>query len=295
MHRRRLTFQLTPLLDLLLIVIFAQYMEMRQSASRVESEVQREANRMVASAVADREAMADQLAAVRNDYAERMRRAEQDREQFKSELEIRLSDATEELQQALTQRKEVADLLAALFQIPKETIEQVLSQEDRSPEEKEQLRALYRQLATERTNEAIKHLLTHRAMRKRVDVWEITVLPQGEILFQAGDQEFRFRFGRTPTQIAEELKGLPVEQQVTKLQEIEEQAAAEFAGKLFDIYRALPQVKDMVVVLFSYKPGAELHWRKTAEAGLERALRLMYGNQDGTQFVPAILGLEVES
>ena len=33
MTQRRLTFQLAPLVDLLLIVIFAQYMEVQQSAA----------------------------------------------------------------------------------------------------------------------------------------------------------------------------------------------------------------------------------------------------------------------
>ena len=37
--RRRLMFQLTPLLDLLLIVIFAQYMEVQQTAETGEQEL----------------------------------------------------------------------------------------------------------------------------------------------------------------------------------------------------------------------------------------------------------------
>jgi hypothetical protein len=287
MTRRRLTFQLTPLLDLLLIVIFAQYMEMRETAAKAESEVQREANRLVAAAVADRREMAAELAAARQ--------ADRDRQRFLAELERRLSQSTEELQLALAQRKEVAELLAALFHIPQETFEQALSREDRSAQETERLRTLYRELAAGRTNEAIKHLLTHSAMRKHADVWEITVLPTGEVLFRAGEQERRFRFGQSPAEVQAELDGLSLDEQVERIRQIEDAAAAEFAGKIFDIHRTLPQAKDMVVVMFSYKPGADRHWRKTARLGLERALRLMYDNREGTQFVPAILGLEVET
>ena len=39
---RRMTFQLTPLLDLLLIVIFAQYMEVQQKAESAQTEVEQQ-------------------------------------------------------------------------------------------------------------------------------------------------------------------------------------------------------------------------------------------------------------
>ena len=41
MTQRRLTFQLAPLVDLLLIVIFAQYMEVQQSAADGRAELDR--------------------------------------------------------------------------------------------------------------------------------------------------------------------------------------------------------------------------------------------------------------
>ena len=44
LSRRRITFQLTPLLDLLLIVIFAQFMEMQRTTDTQAEEIVQHAN-----------------------------------------------------------------------------------------------------------------------------------------------------------------------------------------------------------------------------------------------------------
>ena len=50
MTQRRLTFQLAPLVDLLLIVIFAQYMEVQQSAADGRAEMDRKRESLQAEA-----------------------------------------------------------------------------------------------------------------------------------------------------------------------------------------------------------------------------------------------------
>ena len=45
--RRRMTFQLTPLLDLLLIVIFAQFMEVQQQAESAQDDLQQQKQQLV--------------------------------------------------------------------------------------------------------------------------------------------------------------------------------------------------------------------------------------------------------
>ena len=45
--RRRMTFQLTPLLDLLLIVIFAQFMEVQQQAESAQDDLQQQKQQFV--------------------------------------------------------------------------------------------------------------------------------------------------------------------------------------------------------------------------------------------------------
>ena len=51
LSRKKLTFQLTPLLDLLLIVIFAQYMEVQHTSAQAEQEIERRADERTAAAV----------------------------------------------------------------------------------------------------------------------------------------------------------------------------------------------------------------------------------------------------
>ena len=87
--RRRLTLQLTPLLDLLLIVIFAQYMEMRQqtveaasvAAERVEAAEQERAaaRRELERELADLQQMRRRLTEDEQRLVERARQAEEQR------------------------------------------------------------------------------------------------------------------------------------------------------------------------------------------------------------------------
>lgn len=273
--RQRLTFQLTPLLDLLLIVIFAQYMEVRESSAKTETEAAQ-----AKSQIAEAESA---LERIRND-----------RQLVDEALERRVDELTEELERQQLQKKEVAELIAAMFKIPDEVVDRVLQQQNRSPAEQEQLRKQLKQLASERTNEALKHLLTHRAMRKRVDVWEIGIDGNGVAQLNSGGEKREFRFRSTPAAEAAQLRGLTIGEKIQALSNLEDRAANQFADQLFDAYKTLPQPKDIVVVLFSWKPDTDRHWRKPGLTGLERALRLMHGNTGRVQFVPAVLGLEVE-
>ena len=90
---RKLTFQLTPLLDLLLIVIFAQFMDVRETAARNEADYRREA-----------EVRLDRLRNERNDLAAQQQRAERRLDE--------LDAAHSELRQRA--RKRQLDLAAAL-------------------------------------------------------------------------------------------------------------------------------------------------------------------------------------
>ncbi len=282
LNKKRLTFQLTPLLDLLLIVIFAQYMDVRETTTATEEEINRKARLEIAAAREEARMLADQLEAM-----------VLDRDQFRAGFDQRLQDLSKELEIALENRKQIATLMAALFNIPKETIEKVIKQQPRSPEEQEQLRKLAAELSSEQRNPAIKHLLAHQAMRKRVDVWELSIDAQGVAHLSASGEQHKFRFRQTRAQELQELQKLPKNQRAKKYAEFQAESVKEFADELFDVYKRLPQPKDIVIILLSWS-SAESHWRQPALDGLELALRLMHTNREGIQFVPAVMGLEVE-
>ena len=138
---RRMTFQLTPLLDLLLIVIFAQYMEIRQSAAETEFAVQTEAERRVALLEKEFARKSRELLEEFEDKQDAMHREHQRRS---SDLDIRREEVETALQSVEQQQQVTGDLFAELFQVPEELVDEVVKlrnpAEPRSEEQEQKLR-----------------------------------------------------------------------------------------------------------------------------------------------------------
>ncbi len=120
--RRKLSLQLTPLLDLLLIVIFAQYLEVRLASTKAVEDISLKADQQTADALEEKRLAEEKLAALLND-----------RQTLQSQLQAQLADLTEEMQKALNQRRDLAELVAKLFQIPQEVLDKALASEDAAP------------------------------------------------------------------------------------------------------------------------------------------------------------------
>ncbi|HEX6986337.1 MAG TPA: hypothetical protein VF170_13225 [Planctomycetaceae bacterium] len=253
---RRLHFQLTPLLDLLLIVIFAQYLEVRQQAGRETvrlerriAEREREVERRLSAAEAE-------LAAERGRLAARERSLDAET----AELRTRLGDVVE-------QQRRAAELVAELFDVPQELVDEALAPlppgvPPRSAADIERLRQQFQELAELRGAEVVEHLFSYDELRKRADIWTLRIRATGEIVFSTGDRTQSFRAA----------------------------TRAEFASRLFDRYKTLPQPKGLVVLLVSYG-DARADVRQAVLDGLPEAVRLMREDRLGrTQFEYAVLG-----
>lgn len=260
---RRLHFQLTPLLDLLLIVIFAQYLEVRQSAAQAEAEANVRADEVEVTlsrrldAERRRANLASRQAAdLRSEHTE-----------LAEKLRQREHELTAALERALKQQQQVGDLVAELFQLPEDLVKQSLEPRNpaeavRSAEEIERLRQSFQQLARERGRHVLRHFLKFEEMRKRCDLWEIYVAENGMIRFEAGDDSYEFRAG----------------------------SADEFSRQLFAIYKTLPDLKRMVIILFSYGEAKRVI-RRAVQQGLPLATARMQEDTGGqTRFEYADLG-----
>lgn len=260
---RRFHFQLTPLLDLLLIVIFAQYLDVTQQAKRESESAERQ--------VAERRAELDR------EYVQLRTELQQERSQLAAERqrlaqidaasEARVEDSQQKLDDVVAQQQRAASLIAELFNVPGTLVEQALAPRPagsppRTAQEIERLRERFRQMASLRGSEVVEHLLSYDELRKRADVWTLRIEKTGEIVSTAGDVRQAFR-AATPS---------------------------EFSTKLFDRYKTLEQPKGLVIILVSYG-DARADVRQAVINGLPEAVRLMREDRLGrTQFEYAVIG-----
>lgn len=153
---RRLSFQLTSLLDLLLIVIFAQFLEVRETDARRETQARLAQARL-------------------EEESARLTQQQQELQATAVAVEWRLERA--------------GDVLGDVLNLPDSLIDQVIRQQSQrqpppSPAEQEELRERLRNINRLRGRELIRHLLTYEELRKRSDIWEVHVRPGGLVRFR---------------------------------------------------------------------------------------------------------------
>jgi len=266
--KRRFVIQLTPLLDLLIILVFALLLGLRHQARTEENR----ARSVVTDAVPGLVDRADPVVAL----IERHRKAEQDLEQALSENDRLLSRdvdsqqrLSEELSWARQQQKRLGDLVSELFQVREETIKRVLNTnkiagETRSEADQEVLRKEFQELAAKRGEDVVRHLLTFDEMRKRCDVWDL-------VIYGGNTKQFELSAGGT-------------------VKNFKAMTQAEFDDKLFRAYKSLESPKDLVIVLLSYYPDARFGQIKIAVGQLPLSMERMASDRGGkTQFQSLVL------
>jgi vacuolar-type H+-ATPase subunit E/Vma4 len=132
--RRKITLQLIPLLDLLLIVIFAQFMEIRQTAERL---------------------------------AQRTEAAEKASAEAKDQVATSIAAGQAEL--AL--QKRIGNLAAEIFRLPETFVKKAL--DAKTAEERAKLRKLLDNLPKGETADVVHQMATLSELRRLTDVWEI--------------------------------------------------------------------------------------------------------------------------
>ncbi len=266
---RKVTVHLTPLLDLTLIVFFAQYLETRQQ--------QAEAAGAVTAAQEDLDYTEAEAYLLRNQNLElqaelqRAQAANDRLAQASNEREQRAAQAEAGLEQALAQQRVIGELIQELFQIAPEDIEAVLDPTRdppiaRSPQELERLRQRFREMAEQNPGEMIRHLLTYEEIRKRCDVWNLYVDDTGIATLQAGAQSFRIRV-----------------------------VPGQFEAEFFERYKSLPQTKGLVIILLTYDRGSQRQFVQEVRLALPRLVdRMREDSSNRTRFEYADLGVRID-
>jgi len=266
---RKVTVHLTPLLDMMLIVFFAQYLEAQQRTnSVVEAATAADQGRddlevALANLQTSQQTLTDALA---------QSQAELDRLRSDAgEQQSQLDAAQDNLEQALARQRVLGELVTQLFQIPEEQINAILDPArqppiSESPEELQRLRDRFRDMAQQDAGPMIRHLLSYEEIRKRCDLWELHIDELGVATFDTGGASFRFRI-----------------------------VPEEFEQKLFDYYKSLPQSKGLVIILLTYDRGSQrIVTRPVQQALPELVARMREDSSGRARFEYADLGVRVE-
>ena len=177
--RRRFTLQLTPLLDLLFIVLYAQYIDLQEATRReiAQATVQREQ-----AVVAEREAAklrTDALSQL-SDLTRKLEQADIEKRRMTRELELaraetaKEGEAREELEKLATRdRAVIGQLVQSVLKINQDVIIEALQGAPASDRQK--LRAAFEQMQTESAAAVIFHLRATEELKKRADLWEVYI------------------------------------------------------------------------------------------------------------------------
>lgn len=282
--RRRLTFQLTPLLDLLLIVIFAQFMDTQETTARIEKrattkiqEAEQQREKFENDSVVTRQKLmrSSELRQQERRNAERARElAKISEKTFRTAqqmLEKENRELSEQLKGAQAQRDRVGELVQQLFQLPDQIVDPLLKSKADPDTEKtkadiERIKKQLQELAGARAEDVVKHFLTYDELTKRSDIWELYLTEKGV---------FRLKIGKVTT-------------------EFRADSTQEFVDRFYAIYKTVPQPKSLVIILFSYG-DAKASVRFTATQGLPSIAERMRADSSGrTRFEYAVIGFEPE-
>ena len=184
--RRRFTLQLAPLLDLLFIVLFAQYIDLQEATKReIAQATQRsqEAEQQRGNAeMAEREAAklrTDALSQV-SELNQRLEQFEIEKRRLTRELELARAAtekegmAREELEKlAAKDRTAIGSLVQNVLRINQDSILEAI--QGAPAPDRQRLRASFEEMSSKSAAAVIHHLRATEELKKRADLWEVYI------------------------------------------------------------------------------------------------------------------------
>lgn len=238
--RRKITLQLIPLLDLMLIVVFAQHLEVRVK-SRSEShafqqqvvETRRVAehqSRLRNAAAVERDALQEKVQSLEQRNAQLTRLAGREKE-----------DLEESLDRSQKSLEEMGRVMGSLFRVPPERLERLL---EGRPEDAAAIRRELEAYRNRSPGAIVKHLLTFSELQKRLEVWDLHIASDNSITLRAGSEVRR----------------------------LAAKSADAFVAELLRVSHTLPQPKAIVLLILSWS-DASFHVRAATSEGLSKAAK----------------------
>ena len=257
---RRTRFQLTPLMDLLLIIVFAQFLEVRETAQQQSQTLQQEREKLTQQITRER----SELAGIREAMQTQRRQLEQQRDQARASRDAALQQTDVQLTEVQT----AMELIGDWFKLDEAAITRVES-ETKPPEDPiEKAIARARQLSEARPDAVIRFLIGHAELLKRAEIWTVHATDTGSVEIMAGEQRESFRL-EAKTQTAR---------------------TSEVADRLFAAYKHFPQPKGLVILLISFHPQSVAGVYQPLIDAVPKTLERLRADTPETRFEYTVLG-----
>ena len=229
--KRRLALQLTPLLDLLLIVMFSQYIENRHRSVAAQEALTAREQALETRQAEDDARMEQRRLALENDVA--------DQKASLAELGRTYDD---KFRSIINQHHQIGSILAESLNLPGSVMTEVLklrtsgSADDaaRLQDAAERLQKLMQA----RGEEIFRFMLQVDEMQKHVTVWEIHVQENGQALITDSQQSFVSDFS----------------------------SDADLAARLFESSKSFSEPKTLIVVLLTWSDAQAVARRRATDA-----------------------------
>ena len=265
--RRRFTLQLAPLLDLLFIVLFAQYIDLQEATKR---EIAQATQRSQEAVQAEREAArlrTDALSQV-SELNQRLEQFEIEKRRLQRELELARAEtqkegqAREELEKlAAKDRTAIGQLVQNVLRINQDSILEAI--QGAPAPDRQRLRASFEEMNTKSAAAVIHHLRSTEELKKRADLWEVYI-----------DDNNSVRVTLVGEVMAENLQV---------------QSPDQLANTIAEVARQRGEPKSLVIILLSWS-NADRRTRDLARQALDDVVTVLKADWPGKRIEVAPLG-----
>ena len=229
--KRRLALQLTPLLDLLLIVMFSQYIENRHRSVAAQETLAAREKEMDTRLAAEDARMEQRRLALEKDVADQ-----------KASLAELARTYDEKFRSIVNQHHQIGSILAESLNLPGNVITEVLKlRTSGSSDDAQRLQDAaerLQKLMQARGEEILRFMLQVDEMQKHVTIWEIHVQENGQAFITDSQQSFVTDFS----------------------------SDAELAARLFESSKSFSEPKSLIVVLLTWSDAQAVARRRATDA-----------------------------
>lgn len=257
---QRVRFQLTPLMDLLLIIVFAQFLDVRETSQQQTVDLQKERQKLTAQIARERSELAGISNALRTQQRQltnQRNQARADRDEVASQVDVRLS----EMQTAMK-------MISEYFDVDESAITRTKPADDEQVDPVDQAVEKALKLSRSQPDAVIRFLIGHAELLKRAEIWTVHVDENRTIRIEAEGRNESFRLEARS----------------------QSERTAEVAERLFAAYKQFPQPKGLVVLLVSFDPQSVAGIYQPLIDAMPTTMERLRSDTPETRFEYTVLG-----